>query len=125
MKQRSRSKSIVSGLMCVALVAVLGAQTPALNVKLGLWDMTMTIDMSGMMAGMTPEQQAQAAAMMRGRSMAMPPMQMKTCMTADKLRDAHVAPERPGQTCTSKIIKATSTLMDYTETCTGTVPSTS
>jgi Protein of unknown function (DUF3617) len=123
-------KSIVSGVMSVGFVGLLAAQTPTLNVKLGLWEMTMTMDMSGMMAGMdmskmTPEQQAAMASMMRGRGGAMPAIQMKTCMTPEKVSRGAVAPDRPGTTCTSKIVKATATAMDYSETCTGQMPSTS
>jgi hypothetical protein len=107
---------------------VLVAQTPTPNVRLGLWEMSMTVDMGGAMSGidmskMTPEQQAMAGAMMRGRGMA--PMQMKTCMTAEKLAKAGVVPDRPGQTCTSKVLKSSATTLDYIQTCTGSMPSTS
>jgi len=127
---RSAWESIVFGVMSVGFAGLLAAQKPTLNVKLGLWDMSMTIDMSGMMAGvdmskMTPEQQAAMASMMRGRGGTMPAIQTKTCMTQEKLDQGAVAPERPGTTCTTKIVKATSTSMDYSQTCTGQVPSTS
>lgn len=129
---RHASKLLVSLALSLVVTVILAAQTTT-NVKLGLWEMTVDIGMgAGMrgvdMSGMSDAEKAQVAAMMRGRGMGMPgmgPMTLKTCMTADKLARGRVAPERPGQECTSKIIKSSATSMDYTEVCTGTPATTS
>ena len=115
-------------LLSIGLSGLLVAQTPELNAKLGLWEMTMTMEMSGMPPGvdtskMTPEQIAQAQAMMRGRG-PMPPMTMKQCLTKEKLQNHNYTPDRPGTTCTSKVTKTTSTSVDMVQTCTGANPST-
>jgi hypothetical protein len=132
---RHASKWFVSLSLNLVVTVVLTAQTSTTNVKPGLWEMTVDIGMGaamrGMdMSGMSDAEKAQAAAMMRGRGMGMGmpgmgPMTLKTCMTADKLAKGRVAPERPGQECTSKIIKSSATAMDYTEVCTGTPATTS
>ncbi len=128
---RPGSKSFVSLALGLAITAVVAAQTPT-NVKLGLWEMTVDLGMGDAMrgvdmSGMSDADKAQVAALMRGRGMSMPgagPMSLKTCMTADKVARGRVAPERPGQECTSKITKSSATAMDYLEVCTGT-PATS
>jgi hypothetical protein len=125
---RRASKSLVLLALGLVVTAVLAAQTSMTNVKLGLWEMAVDIDMGAAMrgvdtSGMSEAEKAQIAAIMRGRGMNMPgagPMSLKTCMTADKLARGRVAPERPGQECTSKILKSSATAMDYTEVCTGT-----
>ena len=130
---RRASKSFVSLALGLVVTAVLAAQTSTTNVKLGLWEMTVDIGMGAAMrgvdmSGMSDAEKAQLAAIMRGRGMSMPgagPMSLKTCMTADKLARGRMAPERPGQECTSKIVKSSATAMDYTEVCTGTPATTS
>jgi hypothetical protein len=121
------SQSLASVVMGVLAIGGLAAQAPATNLKLGLWDLTITLDMPGMpgmdMSGMSEAEKAQMAAIMRGRGMAMaggmPTMTMKTCMTADKVAKGQMAPPRPGQECTSKVTKSSATTLDYIETCTG------
>lgn len=70
----------VGRLVSVAFVVILGAgliaQTPELNVKLGLWEMTMTMAMSGM-----------------------PPMTMKNCMTKEKLQEHTMNGKWPTADC--------------------------
>jgi hypothetical protein len=104
------------------------AQSPELNVKLGLWEMTMNFDMPGAPPGMdtskmTPEQIAQVQAMMRGRAMA--PSTVKTCMTKEKLADHKYTSDRAGQTCKQTVTKSTATALDVTQVCTGTQATTS
>ena len=78
----------------VALSGLALAQTPNLDLKVGLWEMTMNIDMGAAPPGMdtskmTPEQQAQIAAMMRGRGAGggMPATTIKNCLTKEKLAE--------------------------------------
>src|SRR5262249_48410463 len=63
-------------------------------------------------------------AMMRGRSGAMPPTVRKNCLTKEKLANHMYTPDRPGTKCTHTVNKSTSTVLDMTETCTGTSAST-
>jgi len=108
--------------LSVAMAGGLLAQaSPMLNVKLGLWEMTSTIDMSGAMGGvdtskMTPDQQAMIAGMMRG---SMAPTVTKQCMTKEKVSEANFDKPRPGETCTHKVTKSSATVTDVTENCKG------
>ncbi len=67
---------------------VLGQQpaAPALDIRMGLWEVTNTIDFGGGIPGvdmskMTPEQQARMGAAMRG--MQPKPTTTKSCMTRE------------------------------------------
>lgn len=132
---RRPSKSSASLALGLILTAALAAQTPSTKLRLGLWEMNVEFDMGGAMrgmdmSGMSDAEKAQVAAMMRGRGMGtgmpgMGPMTLRSCMTPEKLAKGRVAPERPGQECTSKIVKSSATAMDYIETCTGTPATTS
>ena len=114
-------------LVAVSATTIALAQTPSMNLKLGLWEMTMTIDMGPTggvdLSTVPPEQRAAVAATMRGRSAQ--PMVIKNCMTPDKLSRSSFTQDRPGQTCKQTVTKATATSADLTQTCTGTPSSTS
>ncbi len=43
-----------TGLLLVPLTAVVAAQAPALNVRMGLWEITSTINLGGAMPVPTP-----------------------------------------------------------------------
>ena len=127
MKVRRSVRFVAALVIAAGLSALVLAQTPNMNVKLGLWEMTMSLDM-GPAGGidtskMPPEQRAQVEAMMKGRGMA--PMVIKNCMTKEKLAEQKFTTDRPGQTCTQKVTKATATTLDMVQTCTGDQPMTS
>ena len=77
------NRVVAVALASVVLGAVLMAQAPVLDIKLGLWENSVTMNMGGLPAGidtskMTPEQKAQmgaAAAAMSGQ-----PITTKTCL---------------------------------------------
>ena len=123
------SSRIVALVVCVAAAgALVAAQATPLNVKLGLWEITMNMDMGAAPPGvdtskMTPEQQQQMAAIMRSRGM--PAMTQKTCMTREKLAENRLTADREGTTCRSTVVKATATAIDLNQVCTGAAPSTS
>ena len=117
--------SLLAVALATGLAGYVAGQSPELNVKLGLWEMTMTVDMPAMdTSKMTPEQQAQIAAMMRGRA-GMAAVVTKSCITKEKLADHKYAEDRPGQTCKRTVTKATPTTLDITQVCTGAMASTS
>jgi hypothetical protein len=99
---RRMSTTLLMGFLAVGALGAQASDTSRLNLHLGLWEATMSLDVASVR-----------------------PTQTKTCVTAEKLQRAFLAPEQPGRNCMSKIINATSTMMDYSETCTGPMPSTS
>jgi hypothetical protein len=112
-------------LLSLSLTAVVAAQKPALNVKMGLWEITATTDIGGQMPGMdtskmTPQQKAQMEAAMKGMMGAHPTV-TKTCMTQEKFdKSDFMMTDQPGMTCKQTFSKNTSTALDGTVTCTGT-----
>ena len=129
MKMSSRIVALVLSLAGASSL-ILAQAPPPLNIKLGLWEMTMTMDMGAAPPGvdtskMTPEQIAQMRSMMRGRGASMPPVVNKSCMTRAKLAEYRLTTDRDGTTCTSTLVKGTATSMDLKQVCTGTNPSTS
>jgi len=117
------TRSATSAALLVVLSAVLVAQAPALDVRLGLWENTIAMTMEGLPPGidtskMTPAQIAQMSA---GMNAAMgKPIIQKTCMTKENLAsDAFMLSEQPGMKCT-RVIK-TNTRASYVAdvTCTG------
>jgi hypothetical protein len=95
MSNRKRIMTAGLGVIGGAVALWVHAATPALNVKLGLWETRteakLSGDMSGMMSdaqmqNMTPEQKARMqAAMQQAMSAMQKPHYAKVCMTAEKL----------------------------------------
>ncbi len=109
------------------LTAILAAQPPMMDVKMGLWEITTKTNMGGAMptmpkiseedmAKMPPAQRAQIEAMMK--NMAGAPMVTKTCMTKEKYDKNSFMQQRPNQNCTQTITNNTRTSMDATIVCT-------
>jgi len=115
-------RAITTAAICASAAVFVAAQTVP-NVKVGLWEMTTTMDLSGMMGSVDmskipPDQQPMVQAMMaRG---GMPPQTSQTCITKEKLAHANFNQDRPGMKCTSKISKSTTSIMDWSESCTDT-----
>ncbi len=114
-------RSFGTTLMLVGLTAVLAAQAPKANVKLGLWEMTVVSQISGDMPGMdtskmSDAQKAQMAAMMK--DMMKPRTDTsQTCITKDKL-DKGTLFESDKQKCTRTVVTNTETTYSVKETCT-------
>jgi hypothetical protein len=115
-------------LLALPLTAVVLAQAPqppALNVRMGLWEVSSTIDLGGQMPGMdmskmTPAQQAQMAAAMRGM-MGAHTTTTKSCMTREKFNKQNfVAGEQSGMDCKQTFTKNTATVLEGNVSCTGT-----
>jgi Protein of unknown function (DUF3617) len=111
--------------MAVFFSAILAAQPPALNVKMGLWEITSASKIGGELPAidttkMTPEQKARSEAarqkMMEGRSRI-----AQTCMTKEKFEKSNFVDARdvPGSTCKKTVTTNTGSTLDANEVCTG------
>ena len=105
----------------LAVTAVLAAQAPNLDVRMGLWETTATTTMNNMMAGvdtskMNDQQKAQIEAMMK--NMQGKPMVTKSCMTKEKFEKQNFMQQRPNSDCKQTITTNTRTAMDSTVVCT-------
>jgi hypothetical protein len=90
-----------------------GSAVQPLNVKLGLWETTMTTTMAGIptipdsaLAQMTPDQRAKVEAMMGGK-----PTTMKSCVTKEKLDKAMAFQNMP-KSCTYTVVTSTSSKLE-------------
>ena len=118
-------------LLALAAVAALGgvaaAQAPALNVQMGLWEISSTTDLGGQMPGvdttkMTPEQKARVEAAMKGM-MGPRTSVNKSCVTKEKFDQSNfMTQDQPGDTCHQAITTNTRTSLEGTVTCTGEHP---
>jgi hypothetical protein len=117
---------VISAAAALALgfSTVLLAQSPALDVKLGLWEISSTTEIGGQMpqvdaAGMTPQQQAQMEAAMKAM-MGAHTDTSKTCMTKEKLDRSNILdPGDPDMACKQTFGVNTRTTLDGSVTCTG------
>lgn len=118
------TRSIASSILVVGVTTVLMAQTPALDVKLGLWENTIVTNMGGAASQidtskMSPEQAAKMAEAMKGL-MGDRTMVQKNCLTKEDLsKDSFMMPENSNQKCTRTITTNTSSTFAATITCTG------
>ena len=115
-------------LFALSISAFLLAQTvarPMLDVRMGLWEVTSTTDMGGVpgvdTSKMTPQQQAQVAAMMK--SVVAKPTVLKSCMTREKFVTDRTPVDQPGTTCQQTIQTNTAKVLENTMICTGERPS--
>lgn len=119
----------LSRLLAATLLSTFGAglamaQTPALAPRLGLWEMTSTINMGGAMPGvdlsqMPPEQRARMEAAMKNM-MADRTETSKSCLTAENLKDPNfMMGNQNGMKCTQTINTNTRTVLDANVVCTG------
>ena len=112
-----------TGLILASLTAVGFAQAPALNVKMGLWEMTSTTTIGGEMPGidtskMTPEQKKRMEAAMQG-AMGQHQTVTKTCMTKEKFNDSNFMSNGPDDKCKQVLTTNTATTLEGKVSCTG------
>ena len=112
----------LGGLGVLAAVPPAAAQT-ALNVKLGLWEVTSTIQHSGTppvdISRVPPAQRAQVEAMMKSQmAQATAPTTRKQCVTKEDIDRAFMNEHRD-ESCTRTIVQSTSTVLALRMTCTG------
>lgn len=104
-------------------VLALGADSgPTLNLKPGLWEYKTTVQMSGNLVGMTPEQIAklpadQRAKMEAGLKQALAPKTSTktTCLTPDQLTKMFDTADRPG--CKRTVVTSTRKTQESTASC--------
>ena len=117
------NRVVAVALAGVVLGAVLVAQAPVLDIKLGLWENSVTMNMGGLPPGidtskMTPEQKAQmgaATAAMSGQ-----PITTKTCLKKEDFQsDSFMANQPPGMKCKNTIVTNTRTEYVADVACTG------
>lgn len=117
--------AILVGAAFLAMPALLaGADKTPLNVKTGLWQVTVNHSSSGQLgippdvaAKLTPEQRAQVEAAMKNQAAAGPskPNTYEKCITKEDLsKDAF---SNNKENCTQKVIKSTSSDLEVQETC--------
>jgi Protein of unknown function (DUF3617) len=120
-----RSCLVSAGLLLVAAGAVVLAQKPALNIKMGLWELTTNSQVGGQMPGidtsnMTPEQKAKLEAMMKSTVMGAHTNVIKSCITQEKFDKANfMMTDQDASTCKQTVSTNTSTSLDAAVTCTG------
>jgi uncharacterized protein DUF3617 len=116
------SRWYVAAALSLFVTTVILAQTPALDVKMGLWEVTTAVDINGQMPGvdtskMTPEQKARMEAAMQGLTGA---HAVKSCMTKEKFdRSNFMTMDQPGMTCKQTITTNTRTTLEASVVCTG------
>jgi hypothetical protein len=117
------SRLVTAALLSAACAGLALAQTPLLEPRFGLWEMTTTISMGGGMPGvdtskMTPEQKARMEAMMKG--MGDRTNVSKSCLKAEDVKNPNfMMQEQAGMTCTQTMNTNTRTVLDANVKCTG------
>ena len=118
------TRAITSSALAVCFTAVLLAQAPALDVKLGLWENTIVTDMGTAMAAqmdtskLPPEQAAKIAEAMK--AMSAKPVVQKTCLTKEDLsKDSFMMPENSEMKCSRTITTNSRSALAANIECTG------
>ena|SRR6185503_8006854 len=121
----TRLAAVAAAALSLTTLAI--AQTPMMDVKMGLWETTTKMNMGNMpnmpkisdedLAKMPPAQRAQIENMMK--SMQGAPVTVKSCMTKEKMEKNGFMQERPNQNCKQTITNNTARSMDATVVCTG------
>ncbi len=125
------NKHAVTGFICTLLLSTLPVHADPLDVKLGLWEITYTTQMSGsimpesVLKEMPPEQRARVEAAMKKRQEQAPQSHTtKSCLTQKDLNRAFEKQEdSEDMKCTNTVLKATRTVQEYKIHCTGSTPS--
>jgi hypothetical protein len=118
-------KRMTGAAMLAASVAALGAQapvTPALNVRMGLWEITSTLDIGGDMPSvdtskMTPQQKAQMEAAMQAMKGAHTTTG-QSCISKENFNAASLM-DNDEKNCKQTITTNTASALEATVTCTG------
>jgi len=109
--------------LSLVFVAMAGDKVQPLNIKTGLWQVTMTTAVSGrppipadLLARMSPEQRAKFEEAMKKRTSAPPKAKTyKNCVTKEQLNKDPFSEEQ--KTCTRTVLKSTGSKMEIREVC--------
>ncbi len=104
---------LLRGVLALAFLAPASAQGPALNVRLGLWEASATVQSSGAppidTSGMTPEQRARVeAAFANSRKRMAAPHTFRSCLTKEKLGEMPFQ-DRNNGSCKPTVLSSSST----------------
>src|SRR5689334_3647145 len=105
--------------LATTTATVLFAQPPALDVKMGLWEVTSTTNIGGDMppvdtSKMTPQQKAQVEQAMKGM-MGSHTNTTKSCMTREKFeKESFMIGNEPNQNCRQTLTTNTRSAFDAT-----------
>ena len=119
------ARTAAAVLLCMSAVFASRASATPIDVKLGLWQSTITSEMSGMppidMSRYTPEQRARMEAAFKKYEARGPrTTTYKTCLTKKKLaEDPFTEPPQQGETCSTKMISQSKTMWQGSRVCTG------
>jgi hypothetical protein len=126
----STSRLVSAVLLSVLTGAVVLAQRPALNVKMGLWELTSTTQMGGQIPAidtskMTPEQKAKFEAAMKSVVTGAHTNVIKSCITPEKFDKVNfMMTDKDAETCKQTVSTNTPTSLEAAVTCTGERPRT-
>ncbi|MGA2964882.1 MAG: DUF3617 domain-containing protein [Terriglobales bacterium] len=119
-----RSKLLLAVIVCFSLTVIAADKFTPLNIKEGLWEMTVTFTMTGMpampaippeaLAKMPPEQRARIEGMMGGK-----PIVQKECITKEKLAKASAFSVSRGADCTRTVVNSTGSKIEMKIHCEG------
>jgi uncharacterized protein DUF3617 len=121
--------SMVAGSALIALSAAAAyAQAPALDVRMGLWEVTNVSTLGGQMPQMDlskvpPEQRARIEQSMKAM-MGSHTHVVKSCITKEKFEKSAFLDDQQGRNCTQKITTNTRSTFEAALTCAGEHPMT-
>jgi hypothetical protein len=118
------ARTISSSILVVGITAVLAAQAPVLDVKLGLWENTIVTNIGGMAmpqvdtSKMPPDQAAKIAEAMKGDERRA--VTDKSCLTKEDLaNESFMMPKDSKMTCTRTVTTNTKAVFAADVNCTG------
>ena len=117
------SRLLAATLLLAGAELPLSAQKSPLNVKPGLWEMTVQIDMAAAMpAGVDmskipPEQRAKMEALIAAQKNK--PHVVKSCVTQEEIDNYRVNEADNDTSCKTTVTKSSPTLVEMSQTCTG------
>jgi hypothetical protein len=121
-------------LISVAAAIAVGLAVPAFatelpNVKLGLWEMTVSMQVKGMpsvdLSKVPADKQAMAQSMMKNAMAQMgKPHTFKTCIGQDQLKKGVSFDDSKDPSCTTTVLKSSATELQVKQVCTGKRPRT-
>lgn len=106
---------------CASAIFAAHASAAPLNVKLGLWESTLTTKMSGALpfdtSNLSPAQRAQIQAVLQARGAGT--HKYRSCLTEkQREEDPAAEPPEPGESCKTKVISQSSKHWKGTRVCT-------
>jgi len=119
MNTRHRWLAAVAASLSLSVIAI--AQTPALDVKMGLWEITSSTSIGGELpdfdlSKVPPAQRAQMEAALKAAAGS---HVTNTCMTREKFNKSNFMADDEGGKCKHTITTNTRTTLDVSSVCTG------